>query len=221
MRKFTMWLAAAMAVLSLAACTPTQVAETAPETTASSQGLAPGEDRNPPEGAVSYEAAVSVLVYGIEGDGIKSTMDSIAKEELEAQDVVDKLIEYGVLDDDTEVVSFSVEGDGIQVGPGVESAADGKAAAEKIGTLDLSKAPATDELTIAAIANTFIDNFELDKLQILAEGSPVDGDVYYEYNSKLIVKKAKSSTKEAAKEETTAAETTVAETTVAETAKAQ
>uniref|UniRef100_UPI000ABBCE24 GerMN domain-containing protein n=1 Tax=Clostridium sp. NkU-1 TaxID=1095009 RepID=UPI000ABBCE24 len=74
--------------------------------------------------------------------------------------MVDKLIEYGVLEEDTKVLKFEEK--------------DGTA------TLDLSKMPEKDStedlLTLTAVGNTFIENFELDKLKLLVNGKNYSND---------------------------------------------
>ena len=75
-------------------------------------------------------------------------------DKLTAQTLVDKLIEYGVLEEGTEVLKFDM--------------ADG------VGTLDLSKVPSSgtagETLMLMSIGNTFTENFELEKLKLLVDG---------------------------------------------------
>ena len=72
--------------------------------------------------------------------------------------LVDKLIEYGVLTDGTEVLSFDIEGKD-------ENA---------VGTLDLSQAESaegcSDKMFLTEIGNTFTENFELSKLKLKVNG---------------------------------------------------
>mgnify|MGYP000456123762 CR=1 FL=1 len=78
--------------------------------------------------------------------------------------LVDKLIEYGVLTDGTEVLSFDIEGKD-------ENA---------VGTLDLSQAESaegcSDKMFLTEIGNTFTENFELSKLKLKVNGGNYEGD---------------------------------------------
>lgn len=181
MKKLFMYFAGIMMAFSLAACTPTQVTETLPQ----------GGHRNPegitPEMIAERNAAANngvdlkqgdpdaptydmVFVYSVNSDATgleRSTMDV---EELTEQAVVDCLVEKGVLEADTTVNSFDIEG-GEKAGPGV---AAGNSDGERVGILDLSKIPESDTseetAMLNAIGNTFIENFELDKLKLLING---------------------------------------------------
>ena len=83
---------------------------------------------------------------------------------MDAQELVDKLVEYGVLTAGTEVLSFTVEGEG-------EDAA---------GTLDLNQAVSEegcpDEMFLTEIGNTFIENYQLSTLKLLVNGANYSGN---------------------------------------------
>ena len=162
------WLIGVMTVLmavSLAACTPTtekQKKETTAATAAKSQeDMVPpstgGASDKVPDPNVMPVAVISVY-HGGEGSLVQD-MDSLDTEGLDAQLLVDKLIEYGVLEDGTKVLKFDT--------------ADGT------GTLDLSQVPAGGEgeelLMLTAIGNTFTENFELDKIKLLVNGKNYSG----------------------------------------------
>ena len=87
-----------------------------------------------------------------------SPWDSLTSEDMDAQEMVDKLVEYGVLTEGTQVLSFAIDGEG-------ENAA---------GTLDLSQAVseegASDEMFLAELGNTFIENYQLATLKLLVNG---------------------------------------------------
>lgn len=157
MRRFIVFLMSAMLVLSLAACAPTQVkTETTapdPQVMASTGGASdkvPDPDVEPME-------IISIYSKNDDGTGLNQAMDAVDK--LTAEALVDKLIEYGVLEDGTKVLKFDT--------------ADGT------GTLDLSQVPAGDEgeelLMLTAVGNTFTENFELDKLKLLVNGKNYSG----------------------------------------------
>ncbi len=197
MKKFMMCFVGAALMLSLAACTPT----TKKQNTAGDkvdmgevETQAPGGafDKVPDPTAESVDV-VSIFSGNEDATGLKKTMTEV--KELDAQSLVDKLIEEGVLEDGTKVLSFEVTGgsDDTEAGPGSEKEASTEAS-EKIGTLDLSQVPSSgstgDDLMLGAVGNTFIENFELDKLKLLVNGENYSGghfehgdDDYLEYYS--------------------------------------
>lgn len=69
-----------------------------------------------------------ISIYHGGGGSLVQDMDSLDTEGLDAQLLVDKLIEYGVLTDGTEVLSFDIEGKD-------ENA---------VGTLDLNQAESAE-----------------------------------------------------------------------------
>ena len=75
-----------------------------------------------------------VSIYHGTDDGLIQDMDSLDTDELDAQLLVDKLIEYGVLTQGTKVLSFTVEGkkadSASSQGPGAEAQTE-----EAVGTL--------------------------------------------------------------------------------------
>lgn len=167
------WLIGAMTVLmavSLAACTPTtekQKKETTAATAAKSQeNMVPpstgGASDKVPDPNVMPVAVISVYHGG--GGSLVQDMDSLDTEGLDAQLLVDKLIEYGVLTDGTEVLSFDIEGKD-------ENA---------VGTLDLSQAESaegcSDKMFLTELGNTFTENFELSKLKLKVNGANYEGD---------------------------------------------
>ena len=115
-----------------------------------------------PDPNVMPVAVISVYHGG--GGSLVQDMDSLDTEGLDAQLLVDKLIEYGVLTDGTKVLSFDVEGKD-------ENA---------VGTLDLSQAESaegwSDKMFLTEIGNTFTENFELSKLKLKVNGANYEGD---------------------------------------------
>lgn len=175
--------------LSLAACSPTQVEpEQKPEAAQSGpEGLDPAviQQRNqeqvdpklmPPDPDAPVMDSV-ILYYGKE-DGSGLTREMVDVDELDAESVVAKLIEYGVLEDGTTVNSFDIEG-GEKAGPGVDASEVGTG--ERIGTLDLSGLGTLDgadeKIVLYSIANTFVESFELDKVALLVDGTPYSSDL--------------------------------------------
>ena len=167
------WLIGAMAVMvavSLAACTPTtekQKKETSAATAKSAENMIPqstgGAADKVPDPNVMPVAVVSIY-HGGDSDSLVQDMDSLDTEGLDAQLLVDKLIEYGVLTDGTEVLGFDVEGKD-------ENA---------VGTLDLNQAESaegcSDKMFLTEIGNTFTENFELSKLKLKVNGANYEGD---------------------------------------------
>ena len=166
------WLIGAMAVLmavSLAACTPTtekQKRETTAAAANSQESMVPpstgGASDKVPDPNVMPVAVISIY-HG--GDGaLVQDMDSLDTEGLDAQLLVDKLMEYGVLTQGTEVLSFDIEGE--------EEAS--------VGTLDLNQAESeegcSDEMFLTELGNTFTENFELAGLKLKVNGANYQGD---------------------------------------------
>ena len=171
MKKFIVFLMSAMMMVSLVACAPT---EPKVETTAPGPGAIAStggaSDKVPDPNAEPMEI-ISVYSQNDDATGLNQAMDAVS--ELTADAMADKLIEYGVLEEGTKVLKFDKKDDGT-------------------ATLDLSQIPekgtADDILTLTAVGNTFIENFELDKLKVLVNGKDYsnnlikqgDGD-YLEY----------------------------------------
>ncbi len=168
------WLLGVMAVLmaaSLAACTPTTEKQKQ-ETTAAAGEVSQepvvtqetgGASDKVPDPNVMPVAVVSIYHKG-DGDSMTQDMDSLESEGLDAQLLVDKLVEYGVLTEGTQVLGFDISGEG-------ETAE---------GVLDLNQAESgegcSDEMFLTEIGNTFIENFELAQLKLKVNGGNFAGD---------------------------------------------
>ena len=138
MKKLVMGLLGAMMILSLAACTPTteknktgevkepQQEEVVESTADAGPGVVTGRpvDQDAPD-------LKMVSIYSVSEDGskIEGSMDSV--ETLDAQSLVDLLVQYGVLDDGTKAVSFTTETITIK--------ADGQTLAEGLSFVDAGK----------------------------------------------------------------------------------
>lgn len=168
------WLTGMMAVMmavSLAACTPTTEKQTKEQTTAAQaaeeETMVPqttgGAEDKVPDPNVKPVAVISIYHKG-DGDSIVQEMDSLDTEGLDAQLLTDKLIEYGVLTEGTQVLSFDIQGEA--------------EAAE--GTLDLNQAESgegvSDAMLLTEIGNTFTENFELAQLKLKVNGGNYAGD---------------------------------------------
>ena len=182
MKKWIMYFAGIMMAFCLAACTPTQVTETIHQAGGGNpDGITPemvresnaAIERLPDQDAPVYEMA---FIYSFNDDETGIQKESVDLEGLTEQILVQCLIEKGVLEQDTEALSFEIEGDE-KAGPGMTtSSSDSK---ERIGTLNLSKIPTADgakeQAMLNAIGNTFIVNYELDKLKLLVNGENYKG----------------------------------------------
>lgn len=143
-----------------------------------------------PDPTAPEVAVVSIYSINEDGSGLNQELDSI--DSLDANLLLKKLIEYKVVGENTTVKDFTDK--------------DGE------GVLDLSALAKQDVQTLAAISNTFVENFNLKKLTIKVNGTAVKGGTdlgyiagYKTYNAKgetsamtetkaVIVKKGKLNT---------------------------
>ena len=128
-----------------------------------------------PDPNVEPVAIIAVYHGSDVDDSIVQSMDSLTTEDMDAQEMVDKLVEYGVLTEGTQVLSFAIDGEG-------ENAA---------GTLDLSQAVseegASDEMFLAELGNTFIENYQLATLKLLVNGENYSGDEIQQGDEDVLV----------------------------------
>lgn len=195
MKKFMACFAGAVLMVALAACTPTTKKQST-ESMSSTDNIetqAPGGawDKVPDPTAESVDV-VSIYSGNEDATGLDKKMTEV--KELDAQALVDKLVEAGVLEEGTKVLSFEMTGDSAEEGGPAAANESTSAAEEKIGTLDLSQVPSSgtagETLMLGAIGNTFIENYELDKLKLLVNGKNYSSghieqgdDDYIEYYS--------------------------------------
>lgn len=175
MRKILMLLCGILTVGALAACTPTKIESEdrpgvafTPETEATTP-----YDRTPDPNLPSQDM-VFIFRGNDKGDKLERVQTFVDK--MDEFVLMDKLIEYGVVDEDTDLLSFEIQG-GEAVGPGAAESAEG---GERIGILDLSQVPLStipdEKLMLSAIGNTYMENFELDKVKLLVEGANYESD---------------------------------------------
>lgn len=198
---------AAMMVFSLAACTPTadknkteaateavvkeaQTEAVKKEETKAEEKKAeetkPGETKAKAKASIATEkmpafdapALEVVSVYTISEDGSKleATMDAV--EELNAQTLVDVLVQYGVLEEGTTVNNFTVdtEASSQEVGPGAAGPGSAQSSAGGQAVLDLNQFPSEHaDLCMQAVVNTFVENLDVTYMTIA-----VDGTIIYE-----------------------------------------
>ncbi len=167
---FAFILSAVMAVAALSACTPTTQQPQSGSQSSQPQEMPEvpmttgGASDKVPDPNVDPVAIISVYHGSDVEDTIVQSMDSLSTEEMDPQEMVDKLVEYGVLTEGTQVLSFTMEGED----------------ENKAGTLDLNQAVsdegASDQMMLAEIGNTFIVNYELSTLKLLVNGANYSGD---------------------------------------------
>lgn len=188
MKKLFMFVAGMMMAFLMVACTPTQVTETVPQQ--NPEGITPemvAESNAAIERSADSAAPVleMAFIYAPKSDFTGLEREAVDLEAMTEQVLVDCLIERGVLEDGTTVNAFDIEG-GEKAGPGVS--ADAVETGERIGTLDISKMPeveaAEKTAVLNAIANTFIDNYELDKLTIQVNGESYENGDNLEFIDK-------------------------------------
>lgn len=185
MKKAIMCFIGAMMILSLAACTPTteknktgEVKQTEAATAAAgkNQGQGVVTDRNPDMDAPDLDI---ISVYSVSEDGSKLVGSMESVEQMDAQKLVDLLIQYKALPEGTQAVSFAAEGDPAseEVGPGMVKipGMELKSNQKENGTLELTQIAedAQKDLKLQAVADTFIENMDVLNLTIKVDGQVV------------------------------------------------
>jgi len=172
MKKAIMRFIGAMMVLSLVACTPTTEKNKTGEVkqTQATNGIA---DKTPDPNAPNLEI-LAVYQLNSEGTGLTYAMEGI--EEMTPQAVVDLLIEAGVLAEGTTSLSLETEGKVEEVGPGavVVPGMEIDNSYPEHGILNLSQFPKDNqELKLQAVANTFLEGFNIARFTIQVNGDTV------------------------------------------------
>ena len=151
-------------VFALAACSKSTVEEETIQSDAMPvEGETGGREDKVPDPNAPVLTVVSIYTKDDNTGGIDKEMDSIDTAELDANLLLQKLIEFGVLPADTTMLSFTLE--------------DNKKA-----TLDLSALDTADKRTLVAVANTYIENYELDAITIKVQGKATDETTDVQYN---------------------------------------
>jgi len=191
MKKLALILAGVMMALSLAACAPKpseEVAEGGPMPGGEFQ-VQETEDPRLEKLADSAGPGMEVVVfYTFNEDGKTIRSDIVEVEVLNEVSVVELLIQEGFLEEGTVINNFEITG-GEKAGPGVDRAVVDSG--ERVGHLDLSQMPTDAEaVVLAAVANMFCENFELDKLELLVNGQLYESefimDGYLAYDKSFI-----------------------------------
>ena len=173
MKKIKLILMGALMALTLAACSPTEIkSEEIPENAkVNPVGLTPEmmtteavEKTGDPD-AVPMEM---VFLYQVGEDG-KMTRETIDVETADLETIIGLLTEHEILEEGTVAEGLDIEG-GMKAGPGVDPSQVTEG--DRIGTLKLNQAP-EDEKNLQSLVSTMIENFTLDKLQIVVDGDMV------------------------------------------------
>ena len=150
-------------VFALAACSKSSVEETVQSEVMPVEGETGGREDKVPDANAPVLTVVSIYTKNDNTGGVDKEMDSIDTAELDANLLLQKLIEFGVLPTDTKMLSFVLEDD-------------------KKATLDLSALDTADKRTLVAVANTYIENYELDAITIKVQGKATDETTDVQYN---------------------------------------
>ena len=163
----------AMMILSMTACTPTDKGSVGGgnETTETAESTAPAKNPDPTAPVLDV-----VSIYNVSEDGstLEGTMDAV--DELNEETLVSLLIQYGVLEEGTEVLGYEAEGtpSSEEEGPGVVKIPGVESDVKEYGTLNLSQFPDTEnKMLLQAVANTFIENMNVIYLTIQVNGETV------------------------------------------------
>ncbi|MFQ7421305.1 MAG: GerMN domain-containing protein [Blautia massiliensis (ex Durand et al. 2017)] len=97
-------------------------------------------------------------------------MDSLDSDELDPQALVNKMMEYGIFTEGTEVLDFNITGED-----------DNKTAVLNLNQAENNEG-VSDNAFLVEIGNTFVENFELSKLTLQVNGKDLAGaaDLSYE-----------------------------------------
>lgn len=180
MKKAIMCFIGAMMVLSLAACTPTTEKNKTGEVKETQAANPASYAKNPDPTAPDLEV-VSIYTVSADGSKLEGTMDSV--EELNAESLAALLVQYGVLEEGTEVISYTAEGQPAseEVGPGVVKIPGVviESDTKEYATLNLSQIPddGKDDMVLNAIARTYLENMNVVYITIQIDGETVAENV--------------------------------------------
>lgn len=181
MKKLALIFTGVVTALSLAACSPTDTSDQAGNAGAEGQTVEASIEETEkeiveklPDANADPMAQISVFTIKEDKTGLKQNMDAVDSADWETVDVnllADKMIEYGILEEGTTVLSFSQDGSVIHV--------------------DLSAMPNQDDfLEQTAVANTLLQNYEAQTLNLTVKGESVgDGSFEFERSYKDMTKK--------------------------------
>lgn len=164
MKRFLLGLTGVIMAASLIACSPTkQNTETRkrpPEEMIQQESTIDGALEKQ-EMVVDADPTVSVCIYTLSEDksGLKQNMDAIDGEVLDAQLLIDKMAEFGVIEAGIKVLTFDNK--------------DGSL------TLDLSGlSGSSDNKIVTAVVNTFLQNYEAEEIALSVNGEQLGNGSY-------------------------------------------
>ena len=170
MKKWLLGLLTAMMAVSLAACTPTTEKQKETKSAAEAQTqmeaqTTGGASDKVPDPNVAPVAIISIYHKG-DGDSLVQDMDSLDSDELDPQALVNKMMEYGIFTEGTEVLDFNITGED-----------DNKTAVLNLNQAENNEG-VSDNAFLVEIGNTF----ELSKLTLQVNGKDLAGaaDLSYE-----------------------------------------
>ena len=173
-KKWLLGLLTAMMAVSLAACTPTTEKQKETKSAAEAQTqmeaqTTGGASDKVPDPNVAPVAIISIYHKG-DGDSLVQDMDSLDSDELDPQALVNKMMEYGIFTEGTEVLDFNITGED-----------DNKTAVLNLNQAENNEG-VSDNAFLVEIGNTFVENFELSKLTLQVNGKDLAGaaDLSYE-----------------------------------------
>ena len=91
-------------------------------------------------------------------------MDSLDSDELDRKALVNKMMEYGIFTEGTEVLDFNITGED-----------DNKTAVLNLNQAKRNDEGVSDSVFLVEIGNTFIENFELSSLTLKENGADLAG----------------------------------------------
>lgn len=192
MKKLMIVLTGVLMSVSLAVCTPTDTSSQNQDKQAAEgqtvEASIPETEREVVEKLPDADAApmaqVSIFTVKENHSGLKQTMDAIDSEDgetIEPQLLADKMAENGVLEEGTKVLSFSQEGNTINV--------------------DLSAMPNQDDiLQQTAVANTLLQNFEASELNLSVNGEKIGNMEFNKSYKNMGSEKTETAAEESAQE---------------------
>ena len=186
MKKLALCVTGALLAVSLAACSPTQK-ETSPAGGINVEQSTGGASDKVPDPTAEVLEMASIYVPDENKTGLRQMMDGIAATDAEA--LVEKLVEYGVLPEGCEVLSFETTGESENNSGGPGEAASVTTAESAV--LDLSVIPDGDsidnQLVAAAIGNTFTENLNIRSLTIQENGTTFAENVRFQSDFETLI----------------------------------
>lgn len=185
MKKLALCITGALLAMSMAACSPTQK-ETDPAAALEQQSTGGAEDKVPDPTAEVLEIA-SIYVPDEARTGLKQSMEGLTT--LDADSLIAKLVEYGVLPEDCQVLSYETEGEeeDSAAGPGADAGATISASA----VINLSDIPDGDnidnQLVTGAIGNTITENLGVRSLTIEENGTVFADNVTFQSEYETLI----------------------------------